>query len=680
MSINQNADKEEAGLSQGESIATSPKEIKLEPRRLQSREEVLAKKAERLKRLKGEEDVEQVDDSSGASDIRAKQLASADEENREGEKADDEVPLVRRKRYVMSGGGVAPPSFSRRRRKSRKEKSKPRSKPSRSHRKSHKVKNFFKWFLRVDSLWLIPVAAVILIVVWQVLNRLPEWRNSAAGDSTAETNTAQVSVAPPSNTYGDKVTSSVDFAITIEDTSKSPKPKSLETIEQDVMIGLDDSREREATRVATDTNQKKFQESASTSFALGLSQPGRAEPSRLGLSKRCAQWLDERIVGESNTEEVGKKLADYVDFAVGEAAGRPDLLQTAYDVAIDRFRGSQEQAATAITAVEPLIAASLEAASRPAEIAAGHFLRGRGLVYAGQIDEAIGELKASLIASPTFAPSVQILYSLYSMRNDSEGIIRSGRSLLALAPGLPDVVLNVAMHLDATGRSSEALELIRANETSVAGHLQILALKVQAMRKLGTPPEQVLAEFEQHAPPYGDSLSADILLLVLKRAAGHNDGMPDRIQELARRVEASTLQNDTLLTRMTLSLAVLAAEYDLPEVSEPLYRAVIALGSQESALAANDFAYRLASSGERLEEAEALARSAIETFPNLEAFLDTLAVIYIKQGRPDKAVEVFDKRGLTEESLKNAEVRKTLVNARKLLSEDNSKSETKPTE
>lgn len=71
-----------------------------------------------------------------------------------------------------------------------------------------------------------------------------------------------------------------------------------------------------------------------------------------------------------------------------------------------------------------------------------------------------------------------------------------------------------------------------------------------------------------------------------------------------------------------------ALDGSLPDPEQMQHVRVVAL---------NNLAYTLAEAGESLDEAEALVRRALELAPDRANFLDTLALVLLKQGRPAEA-------------------------------------------
>ncbi len=669
-------DKEQSGSSiqqeVGKVAVGLQKEVKVEPRRTQSREEMIAKKAARLnkKAASGQKGDQQSEPEQPSLEKVAQVELPDKAQPVDKQGADETEALVRLKRGVMSGGGVAPPSFSRRRRKARKEKKEQHPKRSKTHQKGRALKRLLNRFLRLDSLWLIPIAAVILIVAWQILEHRPGGRPQATAETEAGATDSRVISPSSASSKSAGGMPSIDFS------DASVVEGAREAVEQspgEQKVGsapLPRQVEPENNSKGAKSEDSQAAQTDHRSKDSILLKPAGDGDARTELRERCVQWLDERIARAASEEDISTLLADYVVFAKAEAAGRPALLLTAYQLGVEKVGRTKERAASAVVALDPLLTASMEASSQPVEMAAGHYLKGRAYLLAGQVSEAIAEHEAALQASPSFSPALKALYSLYSLRNDPEGVIRAGRLLLAQYPNQPELIFQVAMRLDASGRSKEALELIERGGSEVLKDLKILALQVQAMRKTGVPPGEVLAHFTKHAPPSGTSPKADVLALVLKSSAGVSDGVVEGITDLAQKVDLSALQGNPDLTQTVVALGILAQQHDLPEVSERLLRAVIATDSQYAMQAANDLAYRFATAGIRLDEAEELALRAVRTAPGEEAFLDTLARVYLKKGDPKRALAVFLDRGLTVSNIRHPEARKTFLEAQSMLQGD----------
>lgn len=111
--------------------------------------------------------------------------------------------------------------------------------------------------------------------------------------------------------------------------------------------------------------------------------------------------------------------------------------------------------------------------------------------------------------------------------------------------------------------------------------------------------------------------------------------------DAARRVEtAGLLPGEVALLRQRLAMALFAVRaYDACEAE---LRAALE-ARPGNANAQNSLAYVLAVQGRSLEEAERLAKSALEKAPNEPAFLDTLGWVYYRRGNLDRARELISR-------------------------------------
>lgn len=644
--------------SRGDALPPPLTAIRVQPRRHQSREQMLALKEARRRQLLGKEAgipdgkqplEEELPDATDPKD------EVPPEKSADGEPGQKQ-PLVRVKRGVMTGGGVAPRHFSRRRRRSRNgTDGRSASRPRRSGSSgSRKLKHFVGKLLRYDSLWLIPIAGIILFGSMEVLKRLP----SPASRSAASTSTPDEAVAPAALPYDAPGTAAEDAEALVERSSES-----VATLpDLNIRAGIEGVRTRNSETSYRRPEQLAFTSASPVRLAdeEAASNPGYSVDA---FRLQCISWLNEFAIATATSQDLRDKLAEYSRMAVDAAKGNPELLLLAITQAQSQLRGPREKYSAALDGFSTLFTEAFKASATSDPILAYcHYQKGTLFELSGQIDNAMEEYARALRLSPMLTPAVQALYLLHSLRDNDNEVIEYGRRLLQLRPGDKNVVLNVARRLDSAGRSAEALQTIDSAGYDVLGDMRVLTLKLQTMRRNGTPTDVLLDDFLRHAPAPGTNLEADVQALILRDAAGRTEGLPDDIRSAANRLDPSVLGEDPAQVRLALNLAILAASHGLGDLAEQLYRAIIASGVPEVPLAANNLAYQLALEGKNFEEAERLARKATASDPSSETFIDTLATVLLKSGRPLEAVELFE-ISLSADTLVNSNARKTWAEA-----------------
>ena len=111
------------------------------------------------------------------------------------------------------------------------------------------------------------------------------------------------------------------------------------------------------------------------------------------------------------------------------------------------------------------------------------------------------------------------------------------------------------------------------------------------------------------------------------------------LSEALEEFDALAKRHSKPVSALTMAGMILQAQGNLPEARRRFER-VIALDSR-AAVAANNLAWMYAESGERLEEALRLARSAAEVLPDSPEVLDTLGWVYYRTDVPALAVQAL---------------------------------------
>ena len=81
---------------------------------------------------------------------------------------------------------------------------------------------------------------------------------------------------------------------------------------------------------------------------------------------------------------------------------------------------------------------------------------------------------------------------------------------------------------------------------------------------------------------------------------------------------------------------------DVKQAEVYLRRAIDLSSKEELPDAYNALGYLYAEQGINLDEAEALVRRALKSVPKSGAYLDSLGLIYLKQGKLDAAIETLE--------------------------------------
>lgn len=114
---------------------------------------------------------------------------------------------------------------------------------------------------------------------------------------------------------------------------------------------------------------------------------------------------------------------------------------------------------------------------------------------------------------------------------------------------------------------------------------------------------------------------------------------PKQATEIFADVLATDEQNIAAMIRLGIAYQML----DDVEQAETYLRKAIALSPDEVPYAYNALGYLYAEQGIKLDEAAVLVQRALQTMPTSGAYLDSLGLIYFKQGKIDAAITTLEK-------------------------------------
>ena len=221
--------------------------------------------------------------------------------------------------------------------------------------------------------------------------------------------------------------------------------------------------------------------------------------------------------------------------------------------------------------------------------------------------------------------------TLRYMRKDFGAAERAFRRAAEIAPESAAAASGLVQVMLATGRGSEAKQLVHRLTTSNSARPEylILAARTYATLREFDAAEPLLRKVLTVDPARTDTYSLLAQLYVLQNKL--DDALPE-YQNLAARDPKS-------VSAQTMVGTILQLRNRRPE-AKAAYRKVLAVAA-DSPVAANNLAWMMAEDGEDLDLALQLAQAAKAGLPDSADATDTLGLIYLKKGLTSQAVSAF---------------------------------------
>lgn len=400
----------------------------------------------------------------------------------------------------------------------------------------------------------------------------------------------------------------------------------------------------------------------------GDGEPVDADFDPSAFREDCLAWFAEREE-PGGIEALGELVAGFTGF-VRERGPLPSVAYfMAIEMLLDRHAGNPERSRVVMAGVAPLFEAAQGAIRSGREAAVLHYLRGLGLSMSGELTAAVEEFHVALNIAPDFEQAARSLYSLHGMRGDTDEQIETGRQLLSIAPDDAALIADLARLLVVSEREDDALALLEERAGVVERHPFLEIYRAQVMSRAGVPVDRLLAEFQPVMARHPDDPSVAVFHLLMLDQAGRPEQVTERLPALLERVDELADADAPQTDRYALILASLAWKHGEQDASERIYRELVDADGPISPVAANDLAYKLAKEDGHLEEAERLATMALEARPDQLSFIDTMATIRMRQGRPGEAVALFE-RNFRIEEMTNPLAMDTLAEALEMVGRD----------
>lgn len=221
---------------------------------------------------------------------------------------------------------------------------------------------------------------------------------------------------------------------------------------------------------------------------------------------------------------------------------------------------------------------------------------------------------------------------------------REAAAALRQVPSEPAELHLLARDALASSLSREGLnaEAERALEPVLAAHpddARLLSRKAWVLQRAGRAGEAValLRKALERPAKGGEDDGRDELLQALGEALQWAGRPDEAVEALSREAQSRPRDVDVLYA--------LGSAWEVagkPEAALAQMRAILTL-DPDNAAAMNYIGYSLADRGERLDEAEALVRRALELRPRSPGFLDSLGWVAFKRGQFARAVELLER-------------------------------------
>ncbi|MDF1565398.1 MAG: tetratricopeptide repeat protein [Deltaproteobacteria bacterium] len=388
---------------------------------------------------------------------------------------------------------------------------------------------------------------------------------------------------------------------------------------------LEEERVDEALRIYEVLEGRESREGAPwKALGLDLERAGHLKGARLAFH-RAREAVPEDAAAAEHEGRVCQALRDRAcairayDDAVVLAEERFPLL-----VSVARLHGELGQDADARAAEEKLLAGDPGSADTLRQVALSAAER-------GELELALSRLQRARALAPK-----RLDLSFF------EGYLREMRGEHALALGAfaratadpvygAEARLARASLLGDLGRDEEALAELRLLGRGRTPPLEAHTLEIEVLARLGD-----LEGLEGAVARVPAALTHDVRVLTARATALLTLKRPEEALRLLR-AELRLRPRDQNLQYL---LATVLLQQQRREEALTLMQAV-SRADPDRADALNFLAYTWAEKGERLEEAEALARRALELEPNNGYILDTLGWVLLARQRPGEAVEAL---------------------------------------
>ncbi len=373
---------------------------------------------------------------------------------------------------------------------------------------------------------------------------------------------------------------------------------------------------------------------------LPVAQTSQTERPNAALRAEILAWFENYQANEPL--EVETKISKFVGFIMEKAELSGLDYLTAIKIALANISTDLEVAQQAVKDLKPLFDAAYADLSDTQASARYHYLAGQAKILSGAINGAVQDLELSLQLDPSSELSLRALYSLYTMRGNTSKQLEIGRKLLAFVTDNGRMLSELVQVLAAAERNQEALDLLDSYPQLVLSDSGLAIQKAQLQAASGIENTQILREFKQVIQKFPDDIKARVFYLVLLDNVGEEFEINKQLARLIADLESESYLDDPIRDRYAIVAASLSWKYGSEETAEDIYRRIMESDDDMAAVAANDLAYKLAVKGERIEEAEQLAKYAHNKFPQQLSYIDTMAKIHLLRGRPAEAVEVFE--------------------------------------
>ena len=236
---------------------------------------------------------------------------------------------------------------------------------------------------------------------------------------------------------------------------------------------------------------------------------------------------------------------------------------------------------------------------------------------------------ASLVASQPRAAAVQaLLGSLHMLKNDPRAARAAFERAAMLDPNSPEAIAGLVQIDVTSGRTREARARIDAQYAKNAKSPMFLTVAAATYMADGAYPqaEKALRTLVDLSPTNMEAYE------MLGRLYVSRDPSTTGFQELL---------NSAKTDKASIGAATMAAMLVQAKGTEADARALylrILKRNPRAAIAANNLAWLYASTGQDMEEALRLAKTAYEELPNRPEVADTLGWIYLEKGFPTLAV------------------------------------------
>ena len=263
--------------------------------------------------------------------------------------------------------------------------------------------------------------------------------------------------------------------------------------------------------------------------------------------------------------------------------------------------------------------------------ASARILLVRGLIARRDLDRARAELAPLVRASPD-APMVRAMSGAILMgARDAAGARREFERALEKDPGQLDALVGLTT-LDAqAGQLPRARARLTAQVQRTPDRAPLLIIAAQA--------DIVAKDYAQAEERLQRAILADPSNQASYGVLAQTYLRQQKLDDARREFERIAARDPRSVGALTM-IAIIFEMKKQGDDAEHAYRRVLEV-DPTAPVAANNLAYRWADRNHNLEEALALARSAVERLKDNADALDTLGWVYYKQGRPDQAIPQF---------------------------------------